>query len=297
MLDKPYGYISHLEVEPILDTTETALRLKKLIASDESMVEIEKDLLNLNSFLGENNNKVIIIFDELDSIVKPHKWSERISPLINLCRRMKYNSISPKLFLRSDLYEKITNLNNKNELSNRSISIEWNQEELFAYFFKLVLSKSWNEFFDLMRLYQYYPNFYINKVIKTLQDLNGQPPLDDYVLRHLCATFFGRYADTNNSARFGESYEWFFKNLKNANDTISLRPFIDLISEALDHALTEDKTDTPILPQYFYTFGQTRSKAVENHFHDLASEKVMKIWNQSSSISVIEHPFITNVKN
>lgn len=273
MLDKPYGYISHLEVEPILDTTETALRLKKLIASDESMVEIEKDLLNLNLFLGENNNKVIIIFDELDSIVKPHKWSERISPLINLCRRMKYNSISPKLFLRSDLYEKITNLNNKNELSNRSISIEWNQEELFAYFFKLVLSKSWNEFFDLMRLYQYYPNFYINKVIRTLKDLNGQPPLDDYVLRHLCATFFGRYADTNNSARFGESYEWFFKNLKNANDTISLRPFIDLISEALDHALKEDETDTPILPQYFYTFGQTRSKAVENHFHDLASEK------------------------
>lgn len=109
--------------------------------------------------------------------------------------------------------------------------------------------------------------------------------------------FFGRYADTNNSARFGESYEWFFKNLKNANDTISLRPFIDLISEALDHALTEDKTDTPILPQYFYTFGQTRSKAVENHFHDLASEKVMKIWNQYSSISVIKHPFITNVKN
>lgn len=104
---------------------------------------------------------------------------------------MKYNSISPKLFLRSDLYEKITNLNNKNELSNRSISIEWNQEELFAYFFKLVLSKSWNEFFDLMRLYQYYPNFYINKVIKTLKELNGQPPLDDYVLRHLCATFLG----------------------------------------------------------------------------------------------------------
>lgn len=237
------------------------------------MIAIECDLQNLNTYLREKNSKIIIIFDELDGIVKPHMWSERISPLINICRRMKYDSISPKLFLRSDLYEKISNLNNKNELSNRTISIEWNQEELFAYFFKLILSKSWDEFFELMKLYQFYPNFYINKVVKSIKDLNGQPPLDDYVLRHLCATFFGRYSDTSNSPRFGESYDWFFKNLKNANETISLRPFIDLISEALSHALREDKTDCPILPQYYYTFGKTRAKAVENHFRDLSSEK------------------------
>lgn len=103
--------------------------------------------------------------------------------------------------------------------------------------------------------------------------MEGQPPLDDYVLRHLCATFFGRYADTNNSPRFGESYDWFFKNLKNANETISLRPFIDLISEALKHAFKDDDTDCPILPQYYYTFGKTRANAVKNHFRDLASEK------------------------
>ena len=273
MLDAPYDYKSSLNVVPIFDDVKTASRFKEIIASDQNMVMIEEDLRSLNLYLKNKNSKIIIIFDELDSIVKPHMWSERISPLINLCRRMKYDSISPKLFLRSDLYEKISNLNNKNELANRTISIEWNQEELFAYFFKLVLSKSWNEFFDLMRLYQYYPNSYINKVVKTIQSLSGQPPLDDYVLRHLCATFFGRYSDTKNSPRFGESYDWFFKNLKNANETISLRPFIDLISEALDHAFREDSTDCPVLPQYYYTFGKTRAKAVEHHFRDLSSEK------------------------
>ena len=273
MLDAPYDYHSSLEVVPILDDVITASRFKETIASDEKMIMIEKDLNALNLYLNSKNSKIIIIFDELDSIVKPHMWSQRISPLINLCRRMKYDSISPKLFLRSDLYEKISNLNNKNELANRTISIEWNQEELFSYFFNLVLSKSWNEFFQLMRLYQFYPNFYINKVVKKIEDLKGQPPLDDYVLRHLCATFFGRYADTNNSPRFGESYDWFFKNLKNANETISLRPFIDLISEALDHAFKDDDTDCPILPQYYYTFGKTSANAVEHHFRDLSSEK------------------------
>lgn len=273
MLDKPYGYQSSLEVYPILDDVKTASRFKEIIKSDTEMIKIEDDLKNLNLYLKNKNSKIIIIFDELDSIVKPHMWSERISPLINLCRRMKYESISPKLFLRSDLYEKISNLNNKNELANRTISIEWNQEELFAYFFKLILAKSRDEFFELMRLYEYYPNFYINKVVKEIKKLNGQPPLDDYILRHLCATFFGRYADTNNSARFGESYDWFFKNLKNANETISLRPFIDLISEALERAFKEDDTDCPILPQYYYTSGNTRAIAVEHHFRDLSSEK------------------------
>lgn len=273
MLDSPYGYKSSLEVVPILDDVATASRFKETIASDEKVIAIENDLQNLNAYLHGINSKIIIIFDELDSIVKPHMWSARISPLINLCRRMKYDSISPKLFLRSDLYEKISNLNNKNELSNRTISIEWTREELFAYFFKLILSNSWDEFFEIMKLYQFYPNFYINKVVKAINDLNRQPPLDDYVLRHLCATFFGRYADTNNSPRFGESYDWFFKNLKNANETISLRPFIDLIKGALDHALKEDNTDCPILPQYYYTFGKTRAKAVEKHFYDLSSEK------------------------
>lgn len=134
MLDAPYGYKSSLEIVPILDDVATASRFKETISSDEKMIAIEYDLQQLNSYLRDKNSKIIIIFDELDGIVKPHMWSERISPLINLCRRMKYDSISPKLFLRSDLYEKISNLNNKNELSNRTISIEWNREELFAYF-------------------------------------------------------------------------------------------------------------------------------------------------------------------
>lgn len=274
MLDKPFGYETKLDIKDIKDDFNSSFIFKKIINDDEKIVEIENDLYSLDRYLKEKeNSQIIIIFDELDSIVRPHKWSERISPLINLCRRMSYSSIFPKLFLRSDLYEKITNLNNKNELNNRSISIEWNREELFAYFFKLILSESKDDFFKLMRLYKYYPDFYINKVMKKMNDLDDQPPLDDYILRQFCATFFGRYADVNNSPRFGESYEWFFRNLKNANETISLRPFLDLISDALDHALSEDKSDKPILPQYYYTFGPSRAKAVENHFKDLASEK------------------------
>lgn len=274
MLEEPYGYVTDLELNTIKDDNKTAKRFKEIISNDDKIIAIENDLYKLDQYLLEcQNSQLIIIFDELDNIVKPHKWSERISPLVNLCKKMNYSSIFPKLFLRSDLFEKISNINNKKELVNRTISIEWNRQELFAYFFKLVLSHSKEDFFKLTRLYGYYPSFYINKVIANIAKSGDQPPLDDYTLKHLCATFFGKYADVNNTPRYGESYEWFFTNLKNANGTISLRPFIDLLSISVDHALNEDTSDSPILPQYYYTHGKAREHAVENHFMDLASEK------------------------
>ena len=274
MLERPFGYQSDLEVEVIRDDNETGKRFLKYIGNVELMIQIENDLRKLDEYLVEKKNKqLIIIFDELDNIVKPYKWSEKISPLINLCKKMNYASIFPKLFLRSDLFEKISNINNKKELSNRSISIEWNREELFAYFFKLVLSHSKEEFVKLTKLYAYYPSSYLNKTIKTIEKCGNQPPVDDYTLRHMSSTFFGKYADVKNTPRYGESYDWFFVNLKNANNTISLRPFIDLLSISVNRALKEDKSDCPILPQYYYTHGQARFQAVENHFRDLAEEK------------------------
>jgi hypothetical protein len=171
------------------------------------------------------------------------------------------------------LFEKISNVNNIQALNNRSIKIEWDREELFAYFFKVVLSHSKEPFFHLMKEYQLYPAFHINKIRKNIDEHDKQPPTDEYILRHLTATFFGKYADVENTPRFGESYDWFFRNLKNANETISLRPFIDLISEAVKWAISDDKTNEPILPQYYYTHGKARGHAVERHFQDLAREK------------------------
>lgn len=53
MLDVPYGYISSLKVDPILDDIKTASRFKEIISSDEEMIKIENDLRNLNSYLSE----------------------------------------------------------------------------------------------------------------------------------------------------------------------------------------------------------------------------------------------------
>ena len=264
-----------LETFKIKDDTDTAKKFVSYIKNDDIIINIEKDLNRLDiatKALESGRKRIIFIFDELDSVVKPYLWTERISPLINYCRRLQYASIYPKLFLRSDLYKGTFNINNRNELNNRTINIEWKKDEMFAYFFKFILSHSKVEFFNLMKLYEFYPNSYINKTIKSIERNDNQPMVDEYSLRHMCATFFGKYADSNNSNRYGECYDWFYNNLKNADDTISLRPFIDLIRYAVEDA-KGDITERPILPATYFTNSRIRVSAVEKHFEDLSQEK------------------------
>ncbi|MFC0320225.1 KGGVGR-motif variant AAA ATPase [Olivibacter oleidegradans] len=263
-----------VDVFPISDNTQTAVKFKEIITDDLKMIKVENDLEIIDTALKHKGDRhIIIIFDELDHVVKPHMWPDRIAPLINLCKKFVFSRIYPKMFLRSDLFEKIANVNNIQALNNRSINIEWTREELFAYFFKLILSNSKEDFYKLMRIYGDYPTNHIAKIRREIDKHDKQPAADEYLLKHLTATFFGKYADINNTPRFGESYDWFFKNLKNANDTISLRPFIDLLAEAVKWAINEDRAEKPILPQYYYTHGRARGKAVERHFNDLAKEK------------------------
>lgn len=274
MSNKPYGYQSTINIHSIKDDTETAEYFKKKINDSSFIMQIEQDLLSLDKFLKEQQNRrLTFIFDGLDQIVKPVKWSERIAPLINLCKKMSYTCISPKLFIRSDLYNKIGNINNKNDLNNRIIYIEWTREEIFAYFFKFVLSHSKAEFFKLIKAYNQYPIESIQSTINAIEASGDQPPLEEFILRQLCASFFGKYADTNSSHKFGESYDWFYNNLMNANETISLRPFIDLISISVRSAIKDDSSPQPILPSLYYTNGRNRAEAVEKHFMDLAKEQ------------------------
>ena len=75
---------------------------------------------------------------------------------------------------------------------------------------------------------------------------------------------------------FGESYDWFEKNLKDANDQISLRPFLNLIEKAIEVYLAKynyRKNPKSILSASFYADNSVREFAVKQHFDDLAKEK------------------------
>jgi len=271
---KRLNYVSPLVVSPVTNDTNTLIRFKGIINDDEKFLEVEQDLKALDEHLKKSNgNKnLIVIFDRLDEVVKPNLWSERIAPLIKFWRHHQFSKIAPKLFLRSDLFEKMSNITNVQQLKNTSISIEWNQEEIFGYFFKFVLSTVGREDFFKYMSFSYSVQRKLIRQLRTKSGKDFQLPLEEYHLKPLVIAFFGQYASMDNSPKYGESYEWFFKNLKNANDTISLRPFIDLIKISIRNADIDDKSNYPILPARYYAHGEARQTAVENHFNDLASE-------------------------
>ncbi len=268
--EKSLGYKTNLEILPI-KTNDTRLIEKyyNLINDNEKIIQIENDLEQLDNYLNKSQKYLMVIYDNLDEMVMPHKWYEQIAPLLNLWKYTSYNRIYPKLFVRRDLFNKISGVTNIKDLENKAIDIEWNKEEIFAYFFKLVLSKAKEDFFKLMELYKDFPPETIKEIRKKARSEN-QYPTDEFILRKLSETFFGKYAE---NPIHGESFDWLYKNLMNANDTISIRPFIDLLAFAINKANQLDTSLKPILPPFYYTNGEARKKAVERHFEDLTVDK------------------------
>lgn len=274
-------FSSELPVSEITKEPDTISRFKKYIEDDRLYSKIYSILKTLDLSLKSDDKKLIILFDQLDFVVKPEYWSQGIAPLIEFWRANPFTSILPKIFVRSDLFKNLTNLTNVHNLYTRSIDIEWKKNELFAFFFKIVFRKSQNE---LLLLHYHFNNYENIKYFETFKDevKDKQIPLEEKILRPLVETFFGKNADwRENSSRFGESYDWFYNNLADAIGNVSIRPFLDLIDKAVEIYLTSKesqfvrarKRQNAILPSSFYSSFKAREYAVNRYFTDLASEK------------------------
>ena len=241
---------------------------------------VEDEFQRLDDFLKKWDISLMLTFDQLDFIVPPNMWGKAVIPLIDFAKSNSYYKIYPKLFIRRDLFEKVSNYTNKESLrDSNSINLEWNKDEIFGFFFKIIFSYSKEEFFKIMEIYNGENKKFINPIKNEIEKKYNQIPLEKYYLYPLIETFFGKYAyvGRNNfyKKKFGYMYDWFYTNLKNANDTISLRPFLDLIKEAVKRYLNSNQFSSfekPILPAKFHTNNEVRKIAVKRHFEDLASE-------------------------
>lgn len=262
----------------LTNSTEDKLFFEDIIENDNKFNLIEKELSLIDAYLKKYDRNLIITFDQLDFIVKPILWSNIISPLIDYCRSLSYLKIKPKLFLRRDLYNKLTNLTNKNLLDSKTINLEWSKDEIFAFFFKIVFAYAKEDFFEVMIDYKEFPIEIIETIMKKINQQNNynQIPLDQNYLKALVSTFFGKYPNTfsKKNAKYEETYSWFYTSLANADKTISLRPFLDLIKFSIDRYL-EKGTDAykPILSPYFYNSNYNRQKCVEKYVEDLSNEQ------------------------
>ena len=266
----------------INDSIKIKERIIEIVSDNSKLIEIENELKLIDEYLVSLGNGkkefLVILYDQLDKIVEPIYWNEWIPALIEFWATKRFNRISGKLFMRKDLFRKLRGLNNKKDLENRAIDIEWKQEELFSYFFKFVFSNNIQDWFwAIMYLYGDYDKQFINQARPKFKN-QEQFPLDKYYLEPLVVTFFGRFIE-NKWMKMGESYNWLFLNLQNADGSISIRPFIDLISLSINYAHDQFlKNDSvyydlkPILFHRYYTYREVRKKAVDRYFEDLVKE-------------------------
>jgi hypothetical protein len=271
--------ISKILATELTNSTINKLFFEKIIKSDEKFILVEEELTKIDLFLKKQDLNLMITFDQLDHIVKPILWSIVVSPLIDYCRSMPYLKIQPKLFLRHDLYKKLGNITNKNSLDSNIIKLEWSKDEIFAFFFKVVFSYAKDDFFQIIEKYGDISSFKIKVIQKKINKKNSynQIDLDKEKILILVETFFGEYQTTHyyKNRNDGKIYDWFYNNLADANKSISLRPFLELIKLAIQMYKNDKskKIGKPILSSDYYLNQEIRVKCVKQHFDDLASEE------------------------
>lgn len=255
--------------------TENLKLLVEFIQDLSNVIIVEKELEEIDALLNSKQTDIIAIYDNLDLMIEPFKWKDEMSSLINFWQFSNYKRIHCKLFLRSDLYKTIRGINNVQSLKNSIISIEWQKEEIFNYFFNLVKQYAKEDFilaigsFDFKKI--------SNDALEWKRDFekrftnDKQYQFDENILRKLCWVFFGQYPDIK---AHGESYDWLYKNVMNADETISIRPFLDLLNLSIKEYVKDYyKDSSAVLPEKYYTSKPVRSEAVKSHFEDLITEK------------------------
>jgi cellulose biosynthesis protein BcsQ len=270
------------KIQDITPDITTSQRFDSIIKNLNELVEIEKDLATLDKFLDQKNINLVVLYDQLDNLIKPEYWGVIASPLVEYW----WNNFSvskrlfAKIFIRTDLFNRTTGTNMERLKNNNLISIEWDKEEVYAYFFKIIFSKpkSKKYFFDLLMKNGKEKEFAELKQYLDIPENQNQVQEIETVLRPLMTVFFGETVQGGRDAQgLGHPYEWFYQNLTNADQkSISLRPFINLIKGAIDYAIKKPDGKLPIIHSAYYANMQNRDDVVKRHFEDLIREDFNK---------------------
>lgn len=253
-------------------------KIKALLNDPDAYTRIEEELNEINARLKREDRRLIVTFDQLDNIVKPFLWNDVIAPLVKIVMRFPYEFIHPKLFLRRDLYERLGNLTNKSSFSARAIDLEWSQNEIFSYFLKIVFIYSKENFFTFLEHSLSNPELLtqIRRKLKTKDHEHNQLPLDKYLIQPVINAFFGAPKPKRNGTS-STAYEDLYRNIQSADKTVNLRPFIDLITNAIKEQEEQDSEKKyrkeSILGLAYCTSKQVRKNAVVNYLEDLWNEK------------------------
>ena len=242
----------------------------------DSLLQIVRDLQRFDNELARNNKKVFILYDNLNSYIPVDYWEKMAQSLFEYWTHSgsNLNNIAPKMFIRTDLLSPSIR-NSITKLSpNDIISMEWTTEEVFAYFFKLIFSDATTSsaYRDIAKDFDIDSQF-IDTTVKNLETKNDQFSLLSLAeMEPLLQVVFGK--DTNG---LGRPWDYFKKELSNADYTANPQLFVNILREAVDEALTSTESNiTEIISPRIYTSAEIRKEAANELFRTLAKDPYCK---------------------
>ncbi|WP_394225382.1 tyrosine-protein kinase family protein [Pseudoalteromonas spongiae] len=259
-----------------LSETNSIAHIVKIISDEISFQKIEEELELYNSSIRAKDSRLIITFDRLDNIVKPYLWNDIVSPLVKLCNKCPWGNIFPKLFLRRDLYERLGNLTNKSSFKPKIIDLEWQKNEIYSYFLKIVFTYAYDDFSNYLK--EKLKGTLVNEIKKKLnkKGARNQLPLDTFLIQPIINAFFGESKPKRNGT-ISTAYDDLYRNIQSADSTVNLRPFLDLIKYAIEE---QEKLDSErnyrkgaVLGLAYCTSRYVRKQAVINYLEDLWGEQ------------------------
>ena len=233
--------------------------------------------------MQQQQKRLFVLYDRLDTCINPLRWNKAVSPLINYWRNNceSFSNITPKIFVRTDLFKQIEGTNTA-RLENSIIHIEWSIGEVFGFFFKLIFSnKNASEaYWTIAKKVGIDSNYIKNtKASFTKFPQNQFKDLSIAQMKLIIEVFFGKIVKVG-VITLGSPWEYFEKELSNADNTaISLRPFINTLnSNAVDKALakTERYVQNGIISSEIYASKSVREDTTEKYFADLTQDAFSK---------------------
>lgn len=274
-LASEFQYSTWLVKSDFNDDTSSKDWLESIISDTATFIQVENEFNRLDDHLsGYLNSSLTILYDQLDEMVEPSLWNEWIPSLIKIWRNQRYKSIFGKLFLRKDLFRTLVGVTNIKDVENKAIDIEWTSAEMYSFLLQSIFSKSgYAPLWEAMYFHNQEWLALIKNCRKRYKKGEKRPWLDDAYLKHLIETMFGKDVSVNGHSFHMTAYDWFYRNLKNADNTISVRPFISLMKIALSNwkngKFKDKETLDPVLAPEYYTDKDARTEAVQDYYEDL----------------------------
>ncbi|RQH56537.1 ParA family protein [Okeania hirsuta] len=230
--------------------------------SSTASLETFDQLRDINSWLEENNRRVWLLYDELDTGFgySQEDYQRRRKALEALLAwwlesgiGLKY--IVPKIFLREDIWNQLNFTNKGHYVSGRSLELKWEEADLWRLVLRQVLNNS-------------------RSLSQTINQESGVKVerLENIELKQLRKSLFPLWGEKMGRGKAAYTYNWVRKRTADSQDNRFPRSLILLLDEAVkrEKNLSTEYTDSRIL----------RPRSLSDVLPEVSKQRVNEVRNE-----------------